>query len=283
MQSLAVLADSSNKLVAADPIILTGAPRTGVRLLAAILDGHPRLASGPDLPIVATLVHQWADISASLGVNHARNHCVTPDASRAAFRAAALELLAPRLKRTGKTRFVLQTFTAILLLDEFAELFPGAQFVLMIRNPYDVIGSLLQCDWRDVRNGQPLPYTSDPIAAAKFSLEFMNTGLRRARPLQESGRLITVAYEDVCADPAAAMTRLGAFLRETAPEPLIMPESAKLVTQSPDNPHPALRAGAVGPARTAVARNSRPRPELGRMHAALDQLCRALGYRTGAG
>lgn len=234
-----------------DPVIVTGAPRTGVRLLATILDGHPALASGPDLPIVATLVRQWRQIEGELGANHRRHHGVSPEASRGAFRAAALKLLAPRLRLTSKRRFVLHSFAAALLLDAFAAMFPAARIVFMVRNPDEVARSLLRCDWRDARDGRFLPYTRDPATAARFITDFTALASQSAPGLQAAGRLMTLSYEQLCSAPRAAMAGLGAFLGEAAPEPRVLRDSALLVTRSPDNPHPPLRIGAVDSASVA--------------------------------
>jgi hypothetical protein len=262
-----------------DPVIVTGAPRTGVRLLAAILDGHPSLASGPDLPVVTTLVQQWHEIRTNLGSNHERHHGVPPEASRAAFRNTALRLFAPRLQLTGKQRFVLQSFSAAMLLDKFAALLPEARFVLMVRDPRNVVRSLLECDWRDTRTGEALSYTRDPVAAARFSLEFMNSALQNARPLRAAGRLIALHYERLCAEPQSAMSELGKFLNESAPLPCVLPGSAALVTQSPDNPHPPLRVGEVDLASCGTRGTTRADLALAEMRAATDRLCSALGYR----
>ncbi|HEX2140408.1 MAG TPA: sulfotransferase [Woeseiaceae bacterium] len=234
-----------------DPVIVTGPPRTGVRLLAAILDGHPALASGPDLPVVATLVQQWRQIDAELGINHDRHHGIPPEASREAFRAAAMKLFATRLQLAGKKQFVLQSFAAALLLEPFAALFPKARFIFMTREPAGTARSLLRCDWRDARSGEPLPYTRDPAAAARFSSDFLSLALRSTPALQAAGRLITLSYEELCSEPRASMERVGAFLRSSAPEPRVLPASAMLVTKSSDNPHPPLRAGAVDSQSTA--------------------------------
>ena len=255
-----------------DPVIVTGAPRTGVRLLAAILDGHPTLASGPDLPVIATLVQQWHEIRSNLSEHHARNHRVAPDYSRAAFRDAALKLFVPRLKSTGKQRFVLQSFTAITLLNQFASLFQDARFIFTVRDPRAVVRSLLQCDWRDVRTGEALAYTCDPVAAARFTAHQLGSALHTAQALQVEGRLMPLPYERLCADPAGAMARIGAFLKESDPHPSVSPVSAELVTRSPDNPHPPLRCGAVD---TASLRTRNPAP----MTAAIEQLRWSLGYR----
>ena len=258
-----------------DPIIVTGVPRTGVRLLAAILDGHPALASGPDLPVIATLVQQWHEIHTNLAEHHERNHRVPPDCSRAAFREAVLKLFAPRLESTGKKRFALQSFTAVALLEQFASLFRDARFILTVRDPQAIARSLLQCDWRDVRTGEALAYTRDPVAAARFTAHHLSSALQNARELQSEGRLMVLRYEGLCADPAGTMAQVGSFLDEAVPHPFVSHSSAELVTRSTDNPHPLLRPGAVdaGSLRTP---NSL---DLGPMTAAIEQLRFALGYR----
>jgi len=262
-----------------DPVIVTGAPRTGVRLLAAILDGHPSLASGPDLPVVTTLVQQWHEIRTNLGSNHERHHGLPPEATRASFRDTVLRLFAPRLHLTGKQRFVLQSFSAAMLLDKFAALLPEARFVLMVRDPRDVVRSLLGCDWRDTRTGEALPYTRDRVAAARFSVEFINSALQNAGPLRAAGRLMALQYERLCAEPGSAMSELGQFLNESAPLPCVLPGSAALVTESPDNPHPPLRVGEVDLASCEGNGTTRAHLALGEMQAATDRLCSALGYR----
>ena len=269
---------STKRTAARDPIILTGAPRTGVRLLAAILNGHPKLTSGPDLPFIATLVQQWHRIKSDLGSNHERHYGVPVDASRAAFRSAALKVFAPRLHRTGKERFILQSFAAAVLLEPFAELFPNARFVLMIRDPRDIVRSLLRCDWRDLHDGRPLPYTRDPAAAARFSFDFVNAAMRCSTTLERSGRLMTLPYEELCCEPRLAMARLGTFLHESAAEPFVTPESATLVTESPDNPHPPLRAGAVDSASVARWRHARSTLESAQEDAITRELRSTLGY-----
>lgn len=238
-----------------DPVIVTGAPRTGVRLLATLLDAHPALASGPDLPILTTMVQQWRQIDAELGANHERHHGISPAASREAFRAAALQLFAPRLERAGKRRFAVQSFTAAVLLDSFAALFPDARFVLMTRDAADIARSLLRCNWRDAR-GEPLPYTRDAAAAARAAAQFTAVAALGVPPLTAAGRLMILSYDALCSDPAGTLAGLGNFLGEVPPEPCVRPESASLVTQSTDNPHPPLRIGPVDTASLSRRQNT---------------------------
>ncbi|HEX7061984.1 MAG TPA: sulfotransferase [Woeseiaceae bacterium] len=244
MRAIEGRADPAVVSLPPDPVIVTGAPRTGVRLLASLLDAHPALASGPDLPILTTMVQQWRQIDGELGANHERHYGVTRAASREAFRAAALKLFAPRLERAGKRRFVVHSFTAAVLLDSFAALFPDARFVLMTRDAVDIARSLMRCHWRDAR-GEPLPYTRDAAAAARAAAQFTAVAALATPPLAAAGRLMFLAYEALCTDPADAMARLGDFLGEAPPAPRVRAASARLVARSPDNPHPPLRVGPV--------------------------------------
>lgn len=85
-------------------------------------------------------------------------------------------------------------------------------------------------------------------------------------------------YERLCIDPAVSMARIGAFIDEPAPHPLVSPVSAELVIRSLDNPHPPLRCGAVD---TASLREI-DQVAYGPLSAAIEQLRRSLGYRARA-
>src|SRR5690606_29272107 len=100
-----------------DPVFICGPPRSGVRLLATVLDGHDVLGSGPELPFIVTMAQQWRDLDETLGVNHEKNYGLERDASRRAFRRAILQLFAERLRRAAKGTFVSPYFAASLCLD----------------------------------------------------------------------------------------------------------------------------------------------------------------------
>lgn len=228
-----------------DPVIITGVPRSGVRLMAAILDAHPRLASGPDLPFLITMALQWREIATTLGANHAKFHNLPPESVREAFRSAMLALFEPRLRREGKGRFVMQSFAAMLSLDVLAALFPAAHFVFMVRDPRAVAMSLQKCDWRNPANGARLPYTVNPTAGARLWTELMQAGLRSVPALERVGRLHIVRYEDLCTNPGATLKRLGDYLGEAAPAAGVTHASAACVVASADNQHPPLRTGVI--------------------------------------
>jgi hypothetical protein len=257
------------------PVIVAGAPRTGVRLLAAILDAQPTLASGPDLTCLVTIVRQWHEIDATLGGNHARHHGLDREATAAAFRATVCRIVAPRLALAGKCRFVLQSFAAVVCLDRFAELFPAARVVVTVRDPLDALDSMLDCDWHEPGGGRRLPCTTEPALAAAAVAEATCAALRSARPLLESGRAMLLRYEDLCRDPRGSARALGRFLGERIATPRVEADSAVSVTLSTDYRHPPLRVGPVHAQCIGRGRRWRERADLA---ATLGPLRRGLGY-----
>ena len=234
---------SANSESMIDPVFVCGAPRSGVRLLGALLDGHSQLACGPELPFVVTMAQQWRDLEATLGANHEQHYDRPRTATKDAFRAAILKLVAPHLARTRKSRFVFQSFAAAMSMEVLATLFPRARFVLLVRDARASAASLLRCQWRNPRDGQMLAYTQDVQAGARFWVEFNALMARAAPALGE--RALWLRYEDLSADPIAACDRLARFLNVAPIQPSIDANSARHVIASPTDPHPELRAGAI--------------------------------------
>jgi hypothetical protein len=235
--------DSSSRL--ADPIIITGPPRAGVQLLAALLDGHRSFASGPELPVIITMARQWQEISETLGANHAQHYALKPDDVRQAFRTALLRLWSPRLNATGKRRFVMPSFAAVAFLKLLAALLPNARLVLVTRDPRDVVASLFRCDWRSANEGKRLPVTVDVRSATQLWVDSMQIALAGAQELAPSGRVTLIRYEDLCADPLASMRGLASFVGEESLPVAFSPESAALVNVAAGNPLPPLQPGAI--------------------------------------
>jgi len=263
---------------APDPIIVIGAPRTGVRLLAALLDGHPRLASGPELPCLVTILRQWQELEHRLGRNHERHFRVTPQCRHQAFREIIESLLRPRLLMTGKRRFVIQSFAGVVCPDLFQRMFPSARIVLMVRDPRDVAASLLRCDWRIPGQSRRLPYTTDARLAARLWRDCIGVALDRGRPLVVDGRMAVLRYEDLCRAPTAVLGRLGRFLGEEPAAARVTRRSARLVATSLDNPHPALRAGPIAADRVGRSVGELGAEELAAAESIAGSLMQILGY-----
>lgn len=261
-----------------DPVVIVGVPRSGVHVLAAILDSHGELASGPELPFVVTVLRQWQDIDSKLGENLATHHHLGRDAVRSAFRSTLLAFFEPRLALTGKRRFVIHSFGAMVCLDLFADLFPAARFILMVRDPRAVAVSLRRCDWRNAQDGTRLPYTTNAAAAARLWNDMLRTAQPAATRLERDGRLVALRYEDLCRNPGAAMTRIGSLLGTAPPQPIVAAEASALVAMSPGNAQPPPVAGRVDVRNESSRRDSLSVTEREQVDATTSELRRLFGY-----
>lgn len=261
------------------PVIVTGAPRTGVRLLAALLDGHPNLASGPDLPALVTVVQQWQELGQSLGANHAAHYGLSRDEVRDSFRSTISSLYAPRLAAAGKARFVIQSFAAVVCVGAFGRLFPDARVIVTLRDPRDTVASVLASTWHDPRDGRRLPATLDPGLAARLWADSTALALDTGRELEAAGRLIALRYEELCRSPAATLAAIGRFIGEAPPPALVRDDAARLVTMTTDNPHPPLRAGDLSDAGIGRWQRELGPGQLAAVDGVAGILARQLGYQ----
>jgi hypothetical protein len=226
-----------------DPVVVCGPPRSGVRLMATLLQSNGSFVTAPELPLVITMARQWKDIVTTLGENHERHHGVSRDHSRASFREAILRLITQRASAL-RSRFVMQSFGATLTMDVLAELFPDSRFVVMTRDPRDVVQSLLNSQWVHPRDGKPLSYTQEAGAAAKFWLDFMRVGIEQSSALSKGGRLLFVRYEDLCRNSVGVLAELAGFLGVPTLRPAIEASSVSPTTD-PRMTSTPLRAGSI--------------------------------------
>jgi len=226
-----------------DPLIVAGAPRSGVRVLASLLSGHPQIASGPQLPFLVSAARHWHDITTKLGVNHARHYGVEPEAVRAAFQQALLGVYAGKACPVRSPRPLIHSYAAGATLGIFADLFEGAKFLFCVRDVRASAASLLARDWTDPRTGARLSYTRDAIAAGDFWLSYNKLARPYVRGLTRAGRLKIVRYEDLCEKPGHTLSGIADFLSLAPIEKTIAPEAASTIALSDAGIYPPAKPG----------------------------------------
>jgi len=201
------------------PFFVVGVDRSGTTMLRLVLDrgdvaippesmfladfAPVRHAGGLDDPDAATafMARVWAHPRVQawglrakppqvpLGLTHEQAYRFAVESP---FRAYALE--------HGKERWADKTPYYLGRLDELDAVWPDARFVVLVRDGRDVALSLLG-----------VPFGPNNVwAAARFWAD----GIRRGREAERRfpGRVTTVRYEDLVADPAAEARQLCAFL-----------------------------------------------------------------------
>lgn len=192
------------------PIFIGGAPRSGLTVLRAILDGHPDISCGPDAGHTA-LTLTSADFEATLGSLH-EEHFFLPEAQvRENFAKAIGAPMRSRATSVGKRRWADKTAFNILIFERLALLFPEAQFIHLVRDGRDVAASLLERKWRSA-SGVLFDHCARADAAARYWSQLVAAGLKAEAAL--GPRVLRMRYEDLVRDPLGVLHRLCGFLGE---------------------------------------------------------------------
>jgi hypothetical protein len=201
-------------------------PRAGSTLLQRLLATHPQIQTigEPWLAIPFVYALRETGVSAeyihvSLAQGFSEFVSALPGGRRDYFQEARLflERLQDRIAQPGKTWFVDKTPRYHLILDELAEMFPDAKFIVLWRNPLAVVGSILNT-WKNGRFDLRF-YEQDVFKGPSNILSFVE---KRAVDLCE------VRFEDLVTHPEAAVRRITDFLELPPLATIALPENDPL-------------------------------------------------------
>ncbi len=193
----------------AAPIFVGGAPRSGTTLARAVLNAHPDIACGPELRAFPALARLYRETAAAMGPTLDAHYFFRADELRTSFRELIASFLAPFHERSGK-RFVAEKTPAnALYFQELYQLFPESRFVHVVRDPRDVVASLIKQDWRDEKTGARLPITASVAGAAQGWCDHV-AAARKAGA--DGAPVFELRYEKLVGAPAQATAELFRFL-----------------------------------------------------------------------
>jgi Sulfotransferase family/Glycosyl transferase family 2 len=206
------------------PIFIVGMPRSGTTLLAAMMGAHPRLMCGPEthffdyLPADSNSLcrrDDWPEraVDYLCSITHAggsmpANYGLTrPELAAALFQrepsiASILDgLLELPLRRAGKPRWVEKTPDHLPYVAQIRRYFPDSPIVRIIRDPRDVLASLVSMPWGPASYFEGIRFWTDfDDRSAQFFAVDPNTH--------------TLHYEDLVHSPETTLKELCRFLRE---------------------------------------------------------------------
>jgi hypothetical protein len=185
------------------PIFVLGAPRSGTSMMQWALRQHPDLWGGQEsdflVPMVRGLREVW-----EFGRTRGKLHWISGQGVEweEFLRHVGYGVNSLYTDRSKGLRWVEQTPQYTLHLDEMALLFPGAQFLVMVRDGRQVVESL-----RNFVN--PVEFDDGCRIWKRF-----NEAAREHASSAPAGRIHFVSYEAAVLDTEAEMRRLFGFIDE---------------------------------------------------------------------
>ncbi len=271
------------------PIFVTGVPRSGTTLLAAMLGAHPRLVCGPENYFFQCLAdvnaralcrrRDWPKAAVDflysigyVGESMPANFGLTrPELTEALARrepsipsilSGMLDLYA---ERQGKRRWVEKTPGHLLYTAEIRRYYPDSPIIRIIRDPRDVARSLLKVSFGSgsLLGGIAAWRRYDELSAPFFEVD---------------SRSHTLRYEDLVCAPEATLRELCRAIGEDFdPAMLDTSESASLVNAA-NEPYKTKVAERVDASRAEAWREGLSEDELRLVEACVGDRLRAYGY-----
>lgn len=185
------------------PVFVVGFPRSGTTLLEQMLDAHPALQAMDERPHFDILGDQLEDH----GLQVPRDLYMLTQADCDELRKGYLMMACEKVKRCWDARLVDKNPLNMLWLPLICRMFPNARFVLLLRHPCDVLMSNYMQSYKSFTleaASRDLGHLARAYVEA-FSHWFHHVSILRPT-------VLTMRYEDLVADPAAAVATLGSFL-----------------------------------------------------------------------
>ncbi len=223
------------------PLFIIGVPRSGTTLLRVLLDSHSQIAALPESP---WLLGAYGPDTSLRGLMEdliggpygaVKNVAgVTTEDVLAAGRQFLEALFTPVLEKRQKRMLVFKTPHDIRHLDFLTKFMPDARYIHITRDGRDVCMSQLAKKgsfFRDLKEFGRLSYANTFRRWADWEQRV------RATLYRENIKVIGLRYEDLVADPAAALRRITDFLD-------IPFEARMLDYASSEHDYPRWEAGA---------------------------------------
>ena len=190
-------------------IFVGGSPRSGTTLVQRILDCHPEIYGGPEFDFVPRIVDLFQDMRRS--IRSGRIDAILDEKALVhAFRSLLVALLLPKLQAEGVDYLSEKTPSNVLAFEWLEECAPETKKILIIRDPRDVVSSMLDVGKRQRRrHGRASGFVRDTLAA----VDYMNQCLRAGIALAEtSTNCLVIYYEDVVSDPLVVANQMYRFI-----------------------------------------------------------------------
>jgi hypothetical protein len=191
-------------------VFVGGAPRSGTTLLQKALNQHPSITGAGEFDFLPRIMTLFRSMEHSTKGGRLADY-FTVDELRRAYARFVESLLLPLADERGTPLLSEKTPFNVLHFTDLAEVLPLARFVLVVRDPRDVVTSILDVGQKASASDRVAPaWTRDAVLAARQVRRCLIAG----RVAQETlgPRLHTLRYEDLATDPEQALRDTIGFL-----------------------------------------------------------------------
>jgi len=244
-------------------VFVGGSPRSGTTLAQRILDCHKDIYGGPEFDFVPSVMDLFQTMRTS--VRSGRIDSFLDEANLVkTFRNLLGALLLPKLQEKGVSFLSEKTPSNVLAFGLLEECVPECKKILVLRDPRDVVNSMLEVGQRQKRReGRASGFVRDTLAA----VEYMNQCLRAGTAVAETSlNCLVIYYEDMVCDPLAVGNRMYRFIGASQMDTLDLEneqfEAARNKESWVDWSTPGTTSGGVRNDRVGVAKRCLKKSDL---------------------
>lgn len=187
-------------------IFAGGCPRSGTTLLQRVIGAHPDVFSDQEFQFLPSHILQLRQtMSESIEAGNI-DRIVDDDSLDDAFRNFVASIFRKKLSENGATHFCEKTPSNALAIPELLTLFPDATFVLILRNPRDVVNSFKGVRQRYLSQSlRPPRFVRSTAASIEELNKYLSASLESAR---SDSRVLTIHYEDLVETPEDTVRKI---------------------------------------------------------------------------
>lgn len=206
-------------------IFVGGAARSGTTLVQNMMDSHPDICGTPEFHHLPDIIRLRQQLYNSINSELIDLICSYEDVD-SCICSLIESLLLPMADRYGCRFLSEKTPNNVLVFPELVNLFPGAHFIHVVRDPRAVIASMLQVGKRAKKVGwKTQDYTHSVLAGISYINQCHRSGFASHNRAPE--RILAIAYETLVSDPERETKKICNFLNIVWSEQMLYPGSIK--------------------------------------------------------
>jgi hypothetical protein len=206
-------------------IFVGGSPRSGTTLVQNMLDSHPDILGGPELLYIPDIIDVRRKLHRAISNEWIDEFCSYDDVDQ--YTSTLIEnLVLPLADKHGCKFSSEKTPANVLVFNDLIELFSGAHFIHVVRDPRAIISSMLQVGRRAKKEGvQIQDFTTNLSAAISYVKKCFRAGF--AATERAPDRVLSIVFEQLVTGPGRETKRMCDFLGIEWSEQMLHPANKK--------------------------------------------------------